>query len=596
MCVVTVAALAMSKAAFAKEFSQADLEKMVAQLDKVIPENPKLIYPVKCEIVTKDELNAYATARKEGDGKRATMVVFTGFIKAVDGDERLLRAVVAHELSHLSRGHLFDIDPAARDLRNLWTRQQEFEADKYGAEALVKAGYAKKDMVDMLLFLDRTLGGKGYWLDGLTADHADSKARAAEISDNPTALKALITFETALAYEDARSHLYARKLFEYSAEQWPDLTEAYINAGRCALLFYYDNLPSAVRTKWWRPDFGPLITNPHAPIPQGTAISDEDRESWKQAMQAIDKANLKNPGSEEAKALLALAEVLQPDADQAVVVKGIDWFKAQATASADEVNRLRYANNAAVGQHQLGDLQAAYTTIITAQRASTVFNAALGENLGLVRVEGRSKDDNVLAANVLYTWLSNTPETSSPRWKIVKGVFDEVCLAAGIKSKEIKVKPAYLCQVTTLVSDHKNLGLLLPVAGLKALLGVPDQEAAFTDKWPDLTEVRWQGGNLTVLTERGNVMRITSRADGAYLLLKPTDPTSQLIIQIKVGMSKDELLAAMGDQAGVTKDLAAGGKTESWLYYSDLGMGVLLEGDKVVAITVTPVQYEAQEG
>lgn len=588
-----VACLAFRAPALAADFGQPDLEKMVVQLDKVIPENPKFLYPVHCEIKDEDIVNAYATVRKEGDGLRSTMVVYTGLIKAIDGDQRLIRAVVAHEMSHLSRGHLVDIDPAARDLKNLWTRQQEFEADKYGAEALVKAGYARKDMVDMLLFLDRMRGRQGNWLDNLTGDHADPKARAAEVSDNPAALNALVTFDTALAYEDARSHLYARKLFEYAADQWPDLTEAYINAGRCALLFYYDNLPGAVRAKWWRPDFGPLITNPHAPLPQATEITDDDRQAWQEAMSAIQKANEKNPNSEDAKALLALAQVLQPDIDAGTVTKGIDWFTAQAASATDDVHRLRYANNAGVGLHQLGRLQDAYTEIMNAQRGRTLFNAALGENLGLVRVTGRSKDDDVLAANVLYTWLINTPESSSPRWNTVKSVFDEVCLTAGIKAKEITPKPAYLCQVTTLFDDHKELGLLLPVSGLLGLMGDPDQRITFASKWPDLTELRWHGGNFSVLTERGNVMRLTSRDDGSYLLLKPVDPTSQLVIQIKVGMSKADLVAALGEKSGVDKDLAVGGKTETWRYYSDLGIGVLVVGDKVTGITVTPVQYEA---
>jgi len=146
------------------EFTQADLEKMVEKLDKAIPENPNFKYPVKCTIVTKDDVNAYATLTKEGNDNRATMVVYSGLIKQIDGDQRLIRAVVAHELSHLSLGHNAAINPKARDLRNLWTRQQEFEADATGAKALVKLGYSKKDMVDMLLFLDKLQGRQGGWL------------------------------------------------------------------------------------------------------------------------------------------------------------------------------------------------------------------------------------------------------------------------------------------------------------------------------------------------------------------------------------------------------------------------------------------------
>lgn len=579
---------------WAATFTQADLEKMVTELDRVIPENPTYKYPVKCSIVDSKDINAYATITKEGDDKRSTMVVFTGLVTAIDGDQRLIRAVVAHELAHLSRGHLNDINPAAKDLRNLWTRQQEFEADKYGAEALVKAGYSKKDMVDMLLFLDSQHSRNGGWLDGLTADHADSKARAAEVSDNPNALKALVTFDTALAYEDARSHRYAQKLFDYAAAQWPALTDAYINSGKCALIYYYDNLPVAVRTRWWRPDFGPLITNPHAPAPQAVEITEQDREAWRDAMAAINNAVTKNPNSEEAKALLALGYVLEPDTKADEVNAGIKWFKANYESATDPVVKLRYANNAAVGYSQLGDAKSAAEMLMNAQRGTNKFNSALGENLGLVGIGSGSKEDDTLAANVLFTWLSNTPKNSSPRWETVKKTFDDLCAKEGIQANEIKPKAAYLCQVVTLVTNNKEIGLLLPVNGTKKLLGDPQQAITFKDEWPDMQELRWNNDALSIFTERGNIMRITSYVPGDYLELKPFDTTSQMTIPIKVGMTKDELWSQLSEGASVKKNLAKAGKVEEWNYFPDLGMGVLIEGDVVKGITVAPVPYEPE--
>jgi len=585
--------LAIFAKSMAADFTLADLQKMVTELDKVIPENPKYKYPVACSIVEKDDINAYATVRDENGSPRASMVVYTGLVKAINGDQRLIRAVVAHELSHLSRGHLDQADPTARDLKNLWTRQQEFEADKYGAIALVKAGYSKKDMVDMLLFLDKMHGRNGFWLDGLTADHADAKARAAEIADDPGALKALVTYDTALAYEDARSHLYAQKLFDYAAEQWPALTEAYINSGKCALLYYYDNLPLGVRAQWWTPDFGPLITKPHV-YPQTVGVDDTDRKRWKDAVDAILKAVDKNPGNQDASELMALAAVMEPDKKADMIQTGIDWYVLQLKVEDDPVTKLRYANNEALGYAQLGQTDKAEQVLMDAQRGNTYFNAALGENLGLVGVNTASKDDTTLAINVLYTWLNNTPQDSSPRWDTVKKTFDDICTKAGVTTNAIKPKQAYLCQVVTLVTgDNKEIGLLLPVNGLKGLLGDPEKTITFSDRWPDLTEMRWNDGALSILTERGNTMRLTCYQPGAFLELKPNDQTSQVKIPIKVGMSESDLWEVLDKDSSVMKDLAKGGKTESWNYFPDLGMGVLVQNGSVVGITVTPVQYEA---
>jgi hypothetical protein len=576
--------------AAASDFTQSDLETIVTELDKAIPENPQYKYPIKCSVVDKDDVNAYATLTKEGTDLRSTMVVYSGLVKAMGGDKRLIRAVVAHELSHLSHGDALAFDPAAKDLKNLWTRQQEFAADKSGADALVKLGYPKKDMVDMLLFLDKDQGRDGNWLLKLTGDHADPKARAAEVSDNPQALKALVAFDTALAYEDARSHLSAQKLFEYSATLWPELTEAYVNSGKCALLYYYDNLPTAVRESWWRPDFGPLITTPHAPAPQATEITDQDREAYKDAVTAINNGLAKNPGNVDAEEMQALAQVLEPDKKKEIIQKGVDWFLAHE-ATAKDALKLRYANNAGVGYHELGELQKAYEAIMDAQKGTAFFNSALGENLGLVKVNGRSKEDNQLAAEVLFTWLSNTPP-DSPSWKSVKKNFDDVCQTAGIVAKPIDQKPAYLCRVVSLVTSNKEMGILLPLAVFKTGLGAPESELVFTDQYPDMKEVKWHDGKLSVLVEREVVMRVTSYEDGAFLMLKQVDKNSQDSLAVRVGMAKSDLFAVINEKAGVAKDLARGGKIETWTYFPSLNMGVLIEGDKITAITVTPVQFE----
>ena len=59
--------LSLCVPAVAKDFTQADLEKMVGELDKAIPHNSAYLYPVKCSIVDSPNVNAYATARKEAD-------------------------------------------------------------------------------------------------------------------------------------------------------------------------------------------------------------------------------------------------------------------------------------------------------------------------------------------------------------------------------------------------------------------------------------------------------------------------------------------------------------------------------------------------
>src|SRR5437016_4071315 len=54
-----LAALLLAGAAQASaEFKQSDLEKMVTEIVAVMPQDPKLVYPVKCSIVKDDQVNA----------------------------------------------------------------------------------------------------------------------------------------------------------------------------------------------------------------------------------------------------------------------------------------------------------------------------------------------------------------------------------------------------------------------------------------------------------------------------------------------------------------------------------------------------------
>lgn len=575
-------------------FSQADLETIVKEMDAVLPHNADYLYPVSSSIVEKDEDNAYATLKKEtGQTKpRAVMVVYTGLIKSIKGDKRLLRAVVAHELSHLSLGHNVDIDPAARDVRNLWTRQQEFEADKSGAIALQRSGHSKDDMVDMLLFLDKTNGRGGDWLNRMTADHADPKARAAEVSDNPAVLKALCTFDIALAYYDNRNYLMATNLFDAAAMQEPKLTEAFINAGKSSLMDYYDNLGSFFRDDtWWRPDFGPVLVTTAVGTGRDPQISDDDKERYNDAMARITKALVKAPDNMDAQENQALGQVLEPMGDKATVQKGIDWYKGHIALAKDDATKLRYANNAGVGLKRLGDVQGAFDTIMAVQQKTTTFNPAVGENLGRLNVTNASPEMMKLLASVVYTWLSDTPK-QSPTWTTVKSTFDDLIKKGGFKDMTIEQKPTYLCKVVSLYTGGKELGILMPERNYFDLLGKADLRVTFTDRFPDLAEVRWFGGDVAAFTERGNVMRVTTYQPDAYLMLRPVDTTISGVYLIKNGMSKEDLEKILNPKAGVEKELAKGGKTETWTYYPGLKFGVMYKDSKVAGLTVTTIQSE----
>lgn len=573
--------------ALAADFTQDDLEKMVRELESVLPPDPELEYPIKCTLVDKADINAYATATKEGDKYRATMVVFTGLVEFAKGDVKMIRAVVAHEVSHLSSKHITGAAPAARDLSNLWTRQQEFDADITGASALQRLGYSKDDMVQMLLMLDTLNNRKGSWWEHLSADHADPKARAAEISSNPGVLKSLMSFDAGLAFMDNRRWAIASRFFDEAYAREPKLVEALVNRGQCDLLRYYELLPSDVREVWLRPDFGPMLTRTQVTA-RGDVVTDEDRKRWAEALARLVEAADKS-GLARAKELVALAQILEPDGKKDVVMKGVDALKAMLDGAGTDSDKLRVANNMAVGYERVGNLDEGYKVMIGAQRKTHSFIFPLAENLGRISVKDRSSDDEKLAMNVLYTWLKFS-QPVAPNFETVKKKYLASCEKLSLKPAELVARPILFCKAVAIYIGGKEYGLLRPIEEFVDGLGTPELKLSFSERYKDLTEMRWDAGKVSIYTERGQAMRLTTSVSGASLVLRPTDVSVSGGYRISVGMTETDLKKFLDPASGEEVGLAKGGQVEEWTYWPDLNLGVLIEDGKVKAITVTPVE------
>jgi len=581
-------------ASLAQDFTQAELEKMVSELDAVSTRNSKYIYPIKCSVVTNDEVNAYASIEKEvkeGETPQAVMVVYSGLVKFCKGDRRIIRAVVAHEVSHLMLGHVNNPVFVAQDIRHLWTRQQEMAADAQGAILLEKAGYSKKDMVDMLFKLDE-LESDATWMWKLAKnDHTSAKNRAAQVSGNPAVMRSMMAFEKGLAYWECRSYQTAARLFEKAYQLEPKQTDALINAAQVSLMDYYDNLPAAVQDKWFRPDFGPMLTDSRGDRAIDPSIRPEDIARFKVAMDRIANAKAKLPTSVRVSELESLATIIAPDDDKTPILGAAKKLEAMMTGSKD-FDRLRLANNVAVGYHRAGDVQKAYDVILAAQKSTTAFSPYVGQNLGRFNVPNRPKEDEALAADVMLTWLKNTP-TSNTYFQIVKDHYVKSCEALGVKPADVNPKPTYLCNVVALNFNGKEAGILIDSDEFVDTFGAPLLQQKIDDKYPDVQFWVWKDGALAALTERGQIIRVSSSAVGAYIDLKASDPTVNQTYRVTVGMSTEDFGKVLDLSKAVTKKVVGtSGNLEEWSFYPGLLFGVRVADGKIAGITVAPIHVD----
>lgn len=575
-------------------FTQADLVKMVRELEAFAPKNAQYLYPIQCEIEEDDNVNAYATAipnEKDKNAKmQAKMVIYTGLVKFVDGDQRIIRAVVAHEISHLSEGHVYGSVPRANDLGQFWTRAQEGEADKSGAMLLQRAGYSKKDMIDMLLKLEEIRGRKGgQWFERLTGTHPDPKARAARLSDDPAVLRSLLAYDAGLAFMDRRDFGAAVYAFDKAAKLEPKLQAAVINAAQANLMQYYDEISSRVREQWFRVDFGPVLKDPGVSVSKDDAITDQNRRRYAEVIDRLNEASKKLPGNPRIAELMAIAQVLEPGGNASALQKGAAWLADQAKKGSDASMKLRYANNAAVGYHRLEKLQEAYNAMITAQKSTDNYNPSLAENLGRLKVTGRAKETEALACDVMYTYLSNTPK-EAPNWPVVHQNYLESCKILKIEAKQIETVPLYLTSSLSMNVGGKMLAVLMSYDDAVTTFGNPDARVKFDDRYPDVMEVRWQSGGIRAYTQDEQLVRITSYVAGTTLTIRPTDESVRSAMVLKIGMSKAEFDKILPIEIGEEVELSDMGKAEKWLYFGPLSLGVLFEGDKLKAMTITPVR------
>ena len=606
-----LAAGAMAKQA--PVFGQKELEQMVSQLTQYLPEDPRLKYPIKCRVETKDDVNAYASVEvdknaKAGEKPQAIMVVYTGLVKWMNNDLNLVRAVVCHEIAHLSKGHLGKGMKAA-DLDLVFTRQQEYEADATGAAVLEKAGFSRKDMVNMLLRLGEVSREAPASIK-VMGDHADTQRRALNIEKNNLVLRSMVSFTNGEAYMDVRAFNQAMMEFDKAKDSAPDFYEAQYNGTLCAFLKYYDEMDATVRENWFQPDFGPSML---LPLSKGRAgiVTDGDKANYADAMVRMKALLAFDAKRQETNELFGLALVLDPNGTPANIQEGIKTLEAALGKAVLPDQRLRIANNLAIGYQRSGNVTTAVDKMFAEQKKTTRFNPYLAANLGAQALPSKfSADDAKLAANVLFTFLSNINQ-NAVGYARAESTFKAILSKYNLKTGEIKRQGIPLTSALSLTDGGRTIFLLRPFAEYFDQFGKADIIRAYSPTYQGILEFVWQGGNLTIVTDKTftdevgepgkvtkamiqalEVIRITSYNPGAAVTLQSADPQVKASFKFYVGMTVEDFNKIIPLSSGASKQLIHNAAMEEWTYFYGLNFGVYVKDGKVAGVTVCPVKSD----
>ena len=595
-----------SASAAADDFTLDDLKALVAEFETVVPHYLDYTYPIEITLEESDEINAAAGIRFEDDKLQATLEANTGFIEAVGGNPAMMRAVVAHEMAHLALGHAID-GSNFTDFDQLMTRQEEFAADAAGADYLEALGYDRKEMVELLHFLDGTQArGSAIWLQTAGSDHGSPVTRAGLIARDGQVLKALSHLEIGLAFMECRRYEEAILWFEDALRIEPGMSEARVNIALAALQDYYERLPIKVQEEWLHPAFIPHLTTTTLLGGRAVEITDRDLARYKRVLERID-AIPENQYFISSTFIRGTLEVLHPSGDAKTIQAGIDRLSTikllfpDVMPSAVKADQLRLANNIAVGLQRLGKSKEAQAILVgQSLRTAEVFVRAAAENVGRLPISELGEDEAMQAINLTATYILSTPP-SAPNFRIVEETLQNILEATGRElSGPLATSAIFLCQAISLNVDGKDLPLFDPVDSYLPKLGEPASAGFLLEKYPDLSCVIWGAEDVLLLTERGQVMKLTSYKPGSSITLKPRNSASRVTFTVSIGMSADELDALLtdsGDQSASIETLLLGrslfrdnAPAEVWRYYPALNFGVLIEDGQVIGLSVTPVR------
>lgn len=636
-----LAALLLAPSARAQDpvadFGLDDVERLVAEIMSVAPRYPLYVYPIACQYLTglgadgtdyDTDANAFSFVDEE---LRARICFQKGMVAACKGDERTIRAVLAHEIAHLACGHSAERRDERRDLVGIYSRQQEREADAHGAAYLEKLGRSRKDMVDVMFVLQAEVlaaerKGLGSWLGQVGSDHASPMMRAAALAPDETLLRATSLFEIGVAYMECRRYPQAIAFFDQATTTDWTCVEADQNAASAALQDYYDRLPAAVQEEWLRPEFGPHLTNVSLLRGRAIEITSEDLKRYQEALRRIGAMLLNDAMSSF---LSGTARVLHPQGDEASIRDGIAELRA-LIAKGSVPNgwegtdlRLLAVNNIAVGLARLGEEDRAAKELRAAMMAAPIYVVGVGENLARLPLQGLSEAEALQVLELLYRVVQWSP-AEAPASRQAARAAEKLLKEIGRTFTNPPVPSKLpLCPAISMTIDGHTLGLFDPIARVSQALGQLGVTRLAEERFPGLEVLDWAGGQVVALGEDGRIVKLTSYRPGTALELRPTrDSGLRDSYFVRVGMSEQEFQALLAPAGGdevqrmrsvqlvsrlslespavLKPDATETQETlrtltslldEWWSYYPFLNFGVLLEDGVVRGISVTPVTF-----
>lgn len=567
---------------------------------KLVPDDwkwpPKLDFQDDKKLEKRKQHNAFAwfdndpRTYKAGDTLYPRVdFTFWYMREVVNGSADACALILGHELGHLylKHSHPAHRPPGKTDFMVLAnSRSQEMDADCFGAELMLQAGFSLKralsgeNLVGSSLVRHTGFGA----LDSTHPGWLDRNARIASyaiMTKHPKYWRAMGAFGMGVALLNAENYAAAERCFTRVIDEFPECYEGLVNRGYARLMLYLDEMSPEDLKDY---DVGQVMVGAFYLRVQSLVppVRGKNQTLWQEAVNDLRAALKLKPDLALAKANLGLAYLFHYDGKQ--TDKATEFLQDAADAldadtTTDPLTRASTLVNLAAAQFADDNRKAGLKTLeraaVVAKKIEdnpTIGNAVLfNQALAQSGVSGES--DRKQAVAQFEKYLSSA-DPQSAWWGRAYEKYADLC-------KNLKQEP----KDARALRDAKGVKVRPPVAlelgeGLRVTLGEKATEAVQrlgggteTTIMPGMKRVHFEkhGLDILVVTDVVTAVVLNSPRSPAVKLVG-RGPGGKEITELRVGMTQEEVRKMPGFHSSVSRELLV--PETYYHYWRHLGIAV----------------------
>ena len=596
--------------------AQSVFDQLLAVIDR--PEGYDA-WPPRLVIVDDAFPNAHATfdlkiLRKEGR-KIPLILLHTGEIeKIAEFDPNALALTLGHELGHHALGHIISgVDRTTEIMTLVLSRQDELDADLFGMELVLKAGFsfqgAMKNLKNVLRHSNPYCS-----YEGLSATHPSWSDRIAFLDSSHEALwRSMSAFENGVFFLQAEQYSYAEFCFLRVTEEFPDCYEAWANLGYARVMRYCDALEPKDLEFF---DVGQLVVGGFYARPrwlEGLIVSrGVDADLWFDMVGALREALRLKDDLVLAKANLAVAYLLCPKGKD--IGRATQLFQEVATAleqngpdvrNLDPLTRATLLLNSSVAQMGVSNersqeifaqaeqiLNKLVSQNVVDRDSSSVFNA-MRYNRALSLLESDVKRDRRDAVELLERYLTNMSPALA-WWQVAYDRYDALCNELGVEAlpqdrftaSNNRTKWRVITGVT--LEGDLTIALSESITEIEQLLGAAEVVIPVV-QGTNVRQVQYPERGISILAS--NVINaIVLSGEAAPKIIVRSSGLGSETHEIHIGMSREEFESIVGDDRPMQGIASA---KELFYVYSEIGLAVRFRDGVVEELAIAPLARRA---